>query len=157
MAPSIERRDAGLGRGPLHGREQRRLAVVAALATVGDEALVVELAGLPGEMAHAEGRGQGTRRDELVVAVGLGDGGEGEYLTGAQHAGGERQHDARVDAAREGHAGAAEWLEHGLDGVEQRAQRGDQRRAGGALVRLGGHQPPVIAGAPCSANSGVDR
>ena len=149
--------DAGFGGGPLHGLQQGRLAVVATIARVGHEALVVELAGLPGEVADAERLGKGAGRGELVVAIGLGDGREGQHLAGAEHARGHRQHDARVDAARERHADPPSGLSRASSGSSSEPTVAISAALAAPSCGDLGHQPPVMAGAPWSANSGVDR
>ena len=106
LAPSISsvaavpRRD----RGHLH---QVLLAEVAALARVLHEAVVVELVRLLTSCATPSDAARRQAVCELLGQVRGGGGGEGHHALRPQKAGRGRQQQARIDAAREGHADRA--------------------------------------------------
>jgi len=100
VGPVDQRRATALPGHDLHLVKQVPLAVVAALARVAREALVLELVGGDHDMLHPELFRQGARPGQLADWRRRRGGREGGHMISAERTDSEREDETRVDAAR---------------------------------------------------------
>jgi len=128
-----------------HGIQHHAFAHVAAVAPVGDEGRLVEQGHSHPDVGDAELSGQARRRLVFPGDHHRGDDRHGDDVLCPQGASGDGQHDARVDAARRGHAGRAHAAQtvgdEALEWARRRRHQDPVRRPASAMLVIDGALP----------------
>ena len=131
------------------GVHQRRLAVIAAIAGVGDVGRVVDLGGLNRAPLQSPFGGQRLAIGIFVFGERSRNGCNGVGMVRAEGVIGKPREQGRIGAAAEGDDDALELSQAGAQAVDHRRSVG-MANNGSALLAIAGNRPPAV-GMICSA------